>query len=106
MGGPEDGKLVVKTLMVKVRSIKALSTREGTSGFIHEECFDTHIGLSVLKFGGLAHLGEHLLCKQGVIGSSPISSTKTWLRSSVRQNVGLQNQMSEVQILSGSPKLL
>ena len=28
-----------------------------------------------ILFGGLAHLGEHLLCKQGVIGSSPISST-------------------------------
>ena len=29
--------------------------------------------------GGLAHLGEHLLCKQGVIGSSPISSTTVFL---------------------------
>ena len=27
--------------------------------------------------GGIAQLGEHLLCKQGVIGSSPIISTKT-----------------------------
>ena len=26
--------------------------------------------------GPLAQLGEHLLCKQGVIGSIPISSTK------------------------------
>ena len=25
--------------------------------------------------GGLAQLGEHLLCKQGVIGSIPIGST-------------------------------
>lgn len=25
--------------------------------------------------GGLAHLGEHLPCKQGVAGSSPASST-------------------------------
>ena len=30
--------------------------------------------------GGLAQLGEHLLCKQGVVGSIPSSSTKTfWL---------------------------
>ncbi len=28
--------------------------------------------------GGLAQLGEHLLCKQGVIGSIPIVSTKTF----------------------------
>ena len=26
--------------------------------------------------GGIAQLEEHLLCKQGVIGSSPITSTK------------------------------
>ena len=28
-------------------------------------------------FGALAQLGEHLLCKQGVIGSIPIGSTNT-----------------------------
>ena len=28
-------------------------------------------------FGALAQLGEHLLCKQGVIGSIPIRSTNT-----------------------------
>ncbi len=27
-------------------------------------------------YGGLAQLGEHLLCKQGVVGSIPSSSTK------------------------------
>ena len=26
-------------------------------------------------FGGVAQLGEHLLCKQGAMGSSPIIST-------------------------------
>ena len=26
--------------------------------------------------GAVAQLGEHLLCKQGVVGSIPISSTK------------------------------
>ena len=28
--------------------------------------------------GGIAQLGEHLLCKQRVIGSSPIISTREW----------------------------
>ena len=28
-------------------------------------------------YGALAQLGEHLLCKQGVIGSIPIGSTKS-----------------------------
>ena len=30
--------------------------------------------------GGLAQLGEHLLCKQGVVGSIPTSSTTNSLR--------------------------
>ncbi len=29
-----------------------------------------------LAYGALAQLGEHLLCKQGVIGSIPIGSTR------------------------------
>ena len=29
-----------------------------------------------IQFGGVAQLGEHLLCKQGVVGSIPTSSTK------------------------------
>ena len=28
------------------------------------------------RWGGIAQLEEHLLCKQGVIGSNPIISTK------------------------------
>ena len=34
--------------------------------------FDAELGSG---FGGVAQLGEHLLCKQGVIGSIPIVST-------------------------------
>lgn len=33
------------------------------------------ISCSVVMTGGLAQLGEHLLCKQGVVGSIPSSST-------------------------------
>ena len=32
--------------------------------------------LALRRYGGIAQLGEHLLCKQGVIGSIPIISTK------------------------------
>ncbi len=32
------------------------------------------------EHGGLAQLGEHLLCKQGVVGSIPSSSTKFLLK--------------------------
>ena len=30
----------------------------------------------LLQFGGVAQLGEHLPCKQGVMGSNPIISTR------------------------------
>ena len=38
---------------------------------------ESHRGFESLRFlhGGLAHLVEHLLCTQKVIGSTPISST-------------------------------
>ena len=71
MGGLGDG------LCFCTQKNPSVSKHSRLRGFIHEECFDTHIRKSV-----------------------------RWLRSSVRQNVGLQNQMSEVQILSGSPKNL
>jgi hypothetical protein len=31
---------------------------------------------NTFQYGGVAQLGEHLLCKQGVIGSNPFISTK------------------------------
>ena len=32
--------------------------------------------MKMCRHGGVAQLGEHLLCKQGVIGSIPFTSTK------------------------------
>ena len=34
--------------------------------------------------GGVAQLGEHLLCKQGVIGSIPFTSTTSGIRQDRR----------------------
>ena len=68
-------------------------------------CFNTHIGNSVLTIWGQQR-ATGVPCKNAVqIGSIPTASTKLWLGSSVWQNVGLQNQMSEVQILPGSPNM-
>ena len=39
---------------------------------------DLQIGV---EYGGVAQLGEHLLCKQGVIGSIPFISTNTLMGS-------------------------
>jgi hypothetical protein len=39
---------------------------------------DDPVGWRCSRVGGVAQLGEHLLCKQGVIGSIPIVSTRDW----------------------------
>ena len=43
-----------------------------------------------VKRGAVAQLGEHLLCKQGVVGSIPISST-----SYRDQKAGIRDQKAE-----------
>ena len=48
-----------------------LSALAGSEGY--GVCFDD---------GGIAQLGEHLLCKQGVNGSNPFISTRVWAFSS------------------------
>ena len=40
-------------------------------------------------YGGLAQLGEHLLCKQGVIGSIPLASTNSRECACCAQSLGL-----------------
>ena len=37
--------------------------------------------------GAVAQLGEHLLCKQGVVGSNPISSTSAGLHTAERTKI-------------------
>ena len=39
---------------------------------------------SYLKYGGVAQLGEHLPCKQGVKGSNPFISTIGWKNRNVK----------------------
>ena len=57
----------------------------------------------VAMVGAVAQLGEHLLCKQGVSGSIPLSSTKSigvetdWLRSaclSFEENTSLHRLLA------------
>ena len=40
------------------------------------------------KYGGVAQLGEHLLCKQGVIGSIPFISTTLWQERAMKPFTG------------------
>jgi hypothetical protein len=47
---------------------------------------------SSFRTGAVAQLGEHLLCKQGVVGSSPISSTTV---QSLSRNRVLQREVVE-----------
>ena len=56
--------------------------RQGrTKALIPDTCY------LIPEHGGLAQLGEHLLCKQGVVGSIP--STSTIIR---KQKSGIRNQ--------------
>jgi hypothetical protein len=43
------------------------------------------------SLGGVAQLGEHLLCKQGVVGSIPIVSTKLWSVPQRRKQFGARS---------------
>ena|SRR6185503_7939299 len=54
---------------------------------------------SLKGFGGVAQLGEHLLCKQGVDGSNPFTSTN--LRTA---EVVLRSSKSEGGQLRSSPE--
>ncbi len=59
-----------------------LENRQPVKGFQGSNpCLSAHD----LFNGGLAQLGEHMLCKHGVIGSIPISST-IWECNSVGQS--------------------
>ena len=51
--------------------------------------------------GGVAQLGEHLLCKQGVIGSNPFISTKKLEAGYQRLRVERQILVSGIWILKG-----
>ncbi len=43
--------------------------------YLHSEFQIGQAGLKSPVYGALAQLGEHLLCKQGVVGSIPTGST-------------------------------
>ena len=63
--------------------------REGSSASRARARFDR--GPSWL-YGAVAQLGEHLLCKQGVSGSIPLSSTKSRRRRRRRRRRGRQGR--------------
>ena len=50
----------------------------------------------LMNLGGLAQLGEHLLCKQGVVGSIPSSSTTTLLHDNESANASQPESMVEI----------
>ena len=51
-----------------------------------------------LKFlGAVAQLGEHLLCKQGVVGSNPISSNITCAKYVASNLKFFENQITYIQ---------
>lgn len=59
-------------------------------------------GLNWHLFGGLAQLGERLLCKQNVIGSIPVTSTNICQCrfANSRDITGVMSHCGEVQFLN------
>ncbi len=50
--------------------------------------------------GGLAQLGEHLLCKQGVNGSIPLSSTKIFYRlKNIKDSIDVVRKKLEASVV-------
>ena len=62
------------TLRATVREDSSVLTLS-RSGAIHSDDFKKTVEATTAD-GGVAQLGEHLPCKQGVMGSNPIISTK------------------------------
>ena len=62
--------------MVLPRSVTSRSMLFNFEGSLQENCIDPKT-----LYGGVAQLGEHLPCKQGVRGSNPLIST-IWAYSS------------------------
>ncbi len=44
-------------------------------------------------FGGVAQLGEHLLCKQRVMGSSPFTSTRKSIQNKFRKGLAARTEI-------------
>ncbi len=72
-----------------------------TSGALSSALFNLE-GTNYRRFGGIAQLGEHLLCKQGVSGSNPLISTK-WIYGGIAQ---LGERLNGIQEVSGSIPLI
>ena len=54
-------------------------------------------GIKVL--GAIAQLGEHLLCKQGVVGSIPSGSTKTFGWETGRHIILRRNKFADCSLI-------
>ena len=61
----------------KLKGMNNEEKRSFSTEILHFSLFTIH---SSLPHGGVAQLGEHLPCKQGVMGSNPIISTKDLLK--------------------------
>ena len=69
----KDSKFSFKSVTEKETLVIALFNFEGTARYLDRK----ETSKASKKNGGVAQLGEHLLCKQGVIGSNPFISTNT-----------------------------
>ena len=65
-----------------------------TEVFVSLFNFEGDAGRGSEKYGGVAQLGEHLPCKQGVMGSNPIISTSGKLPRPISELVSIKTKSS------------
>ena len=61
---------------ISSRGSRSRLTRAGSTESEYGSFVVQFSGIRKALYGGVAQLGEHLPCKQGVMGSNPIISTK------------------------------
>ena len=73
---------ILKDLLQTEKAKPNIAKQYITAKRFHHEVISPAEQISLPKaiYGGVAQLGEHLPCKQGVMGSNPIISTKRSLK--------------------------
>ena len=74
--GPTNTMRKQSVTMEKAKPNKGIKDKKEEKRSLLPHTSSLFTRTSYLNYGGVAQLGEHLPCKQGVMGSNPIISTK------------------------------
>ena len=78
----------------QIRALISTKFLLSNAGFFLRDKLQSSLAKKRQVRGAIAQLGEHLLCKQGVVGSIPTGSTKLMVRSNSGQEVTSEDRYS------------